>query len=220
MRRLVGAAVQSGLWIAIHAIGDRANREALDALEPHLEASRRAGARHRVEHAQLLHEEDLSRLAALGVTASMQPIHATSDRDIADRYWGGRARLAYAWRSLADSGALIAFGSDAPVETADPWAGLHAATTRMRGEEPGRPAWYPEQRLTLAEAFRAYTSGAALAAGTEAWQGSLGTGMLADFIVLDRDPYAVGPGGLRDVRVHATFVGGRTVHASGPLEGL
>lgn len=218
--RLVGAAVEAGLWTAIHAIGDRANREALDALERHLAGSRSAGARHRIEHVQLLHPQDVMRLAHLGVTASMQPVHATSDRDIADRYWGGRAQLAYAWRSLADSGAAIAFGSDAPVETPDPWRGLYAATTRMREEEPGRPAWYPEQCLTLEEAFRAYTRSAAFAAGTEAWQGALGEGMVADFIVLDRDPYSVPRGDLLGVQVHATFVGGRAVHASGPLAGL
>lgn len=217
---LVGKAAAAGLWTAIHAIGDRANREVLDVFEKHLEDTRRAGARHRIEHVQLLHPGDLPRLARLGVIASMQPIHATADRDIADRYWGSRSRWAYAWRSLADSGAVLAFGSDAPVETPDPWRGLYAAVTRRREDEPDARPWYPEECLTLEEAVRAYTQGPAFAAGTERWQGRLEPGMVADFIVLDRDPYAGPPEELLRVQVLATVVGGRTVHAAGALAGL
>jgi len=154
------------------------------------------------------------------VTASMQPIHATADRDVADRYWGTRARWAYAFRSLADSGAVLAFGSDAPVETPDPWRGLYAAVARKREDEPHRPVWYPEERVTLEEAFRGYTSGSCYAAGTEAWQGTLEAGKVADFIVLDRDPYAGPPEELLRVNVLATVVGGRVIHAAGLLAGL
>jgi predicted amidohydrolase YtcJ len=114
----------------------------------------------------------------------------------------------------------LAFGSDAPVETPDPWRGLYAAVARKREEEPDRPAWYPEERLTLHEAIRAYTAGVAHAAGTEAWQGTLAPGKVADFIVLDRDPYAGQPDDLLRVRVLATVVGGRVVHAQGALSGL
>lgn len=217
---VVRRAVAAGMWCAIHAIGDRANRVVLDAFERHLSASNQIGARHRIEHVQVLHPADLPRLARLGVTASMQPIHATADRDIADRYWGARARLAYAFRSLADSGAVLAFGSDAPVETPDPWRGLYAAVARKREDEPLRPAWYPEERVTLEEAFRGYTFGPCYAAGTEAWQGALEAGKVADFIVLDRDPYAGPPEELLRVNVLATIVGGRVIHASGPLAGL
>jgi predicted amidohydrolase YtcJ len=188
--------------------------------ERHRDASRRVGARHRIEHVQVVHAQDLSRLARLGVTASMQPIHATADRDIADRYWGARSRLAYAFRSLLGTGATLAFGSDAPVETPDPWRGLYAAVARKREDEPGRAAWYPEEAISLQEAVRAYTAGAAFAAGTEAWQGTLHPGKVADFIVLDRDPYAGPVEDLLHVRVLATVVGGRVVHAAGPLAGL
>jgi predicted amidohydrolase YtcJ len=218
--RLVGAALRAGMWTAIHAIGDRANREVLNVLERHLDASRRIGARHRIEHVQVVHEQDLPRLARLGVTASMQPIHATADRDIADRYWGRRSRLAYAFRSLLGTGAMLAFGSDAPVETPDPWRGLYAAVARKREREPERPAWYPDEAITLHEAVRAYTAGAAYAAGAEAWQGTLGPAKVADFVVLDRDPYAGSPEDLLRVQVLATVVGGRVVHAAGALDGL
>lgn len=217
---LVRRAVEAGLWTAIHAIGDRANHEVLNVLERHLAASRRAGARHRIEHVQLLHPADLPRLARLGVVASMQPVHATADRDIADRYWGERARWSYAWQSLAASGAVLAFGSDAPVETPDPWRGLYAAVTRRREDEPHRDSWHPQERLSLTQALRAYTQGPAFAAGCEAWQGTLEPGRVADFIVLDCDPYAGPPETLLQVRVLATVVDGRVRHATGALAGL
>lgn len=218
--RLVARALRAGMWTAVHAIGDRANRDVLDVFERHLDLSRRVGARHRIEHVQVLHPHDLPRLARLGVVASVQPIHATADRDIADRYWGARARWAYAFRSLAERGAVLAFGSDAPVETPDPWRGLYAAVTRQREEEPDRPAWYPEERVTLREALRAYTAGAAYAAGSEAWQGTLEPGKAADFVVLDRDPYVGAPEDLLRIQVLATVVDGRVVHAQGTLAGL
>ncbi|MDR7543554.1 MAG: amidohydrolase [Armatimonadota bacterium] len=218
--RLVRQALEAGLWAAVHAIGDRANRDVLDVFERHHEASRRAGCRHRIEHVQVLHPDDLPRLARLGVTASMQPVHATADRDIADRYWGCRARLAYAFRSLAATRVNLAFGSDAPVETPDPWRGLYAAVARKREDEPDRPAWHPEERLSLHEAIQAYTLGAARAAGTETWQGSLEEGKVADFIVLDRDPYVGPPEELLRVDVLATVLGGRVVHAAGELAEL
>ncbi|MDQ7839745.1 MAG: amidohydrolase [bacterium] len=221
---LVARAIDAGLWTAIHAIGDRANREVLDVFERHQAASQRLGARHRIEHVQLLHPDDLPRLARIGVVASMQPIHATEDREIAERYWGPRARWAYAWRAITASGAALAFGSDAPVETPDPWRGMYAAVTRRRehGREHGkdRSAWYPEECIPLEEAIRAYTTGAAYAAGTEGWQGALRPGSAADFIVLDRDPYAGPPEELLQVRVLATVVGGRLMHAAGALDGV
>jgi predicted amidohydrolase YtcJ len=218
--RLVQRAVEAGLWTAIHAIGDRANRDVLDILERHLPSSQRIGARHRIEHVQVLHPDDLPRLVRLGVVASMQPIHATADRDVADRYWGRRARWSYAWQSLAASGAVLAFGSDAPVETPNPWRGLYAAVTRRREDESGGRAWYPEECLALEEAFHAYTVGPAYAAGTDTWQGTLEPGKVADFIVLDRDPYAGPPGELLRVQVLATVVGGRARYAAGALAGL
>jgi len=215
VRRAVGA----GCWCAIHAIGDRANRWVLDAYQANADASRRLGARHRIEHVQLIHPDDLPRLAALGVTASMQPIHATSDRDIADRYWGRRSRTAYAWRSLLRAGTVLAFGSDAPVETPDPWQGIYAAVTRRRPADQ-RTAWYPEEALTIEEAVRAYTVGAAWASGEEGVKGILSPGRLADFIVLDRDVMFEPPEALLETTVLVTIIGGRPVYAAGPLSGM
>ena len=210
----VGRAVAAGLWCAIHAIGDRANRWALDAYEAHHTDSQRIGARHRIEHVQLLHPDDLPRLARLGITASMQPIHCTSDRDIAERYWGRRSRYAYAWRSLLDAGTVLAFGSDAPVETPDVFQGIYAAVTRLRSAEPDVPAWYPEEALSVAEAVRAYTVGAAFASGEEAKRGTLGEGRWANFVVLDRDILRVPPAEILHTRVVATVIGGEVVYAA------
>jgi hypothetical protein len=211
---LVGRAVAAGFWCAIHAIGDRANRWVLDAYEAHHEVSRAQGARHRIEHVQVLHRDDLPRLASLGVIASMQPIHCTSDRDIADRYWGGRSRFAYAWQSLRRAGTRLVFGSDAPVETPDVFQGLHAAVTRTRAEEPGRAAWYPDEALPVDEALRAYTEMPAYAAGAESAMGRLAEGYLADFVVLAGDPLTAGPERLLHTEVVATIVGGDVVYAA------
>ena len=139
-------------------------------------ATRRAGIglhlRHRIEHAQVLHPDDLLRFAELGVIPSMQPIHCTQDIVLADRHWGERSRLAYAWSSLQSSGAVLAFGSDAPVETPDIMQGIYAAVTRRRADGyPGADGWYPEECVSVAEAVYAYTLGAAYAGGEEAIKG-------------------------------------------------
>ena len=124
--------------------------------------------RHRIEHVQLLHPDDAPRLAQLDVIASMQPIHATSDMQMADDYWGARATDSYAWHTQLQHGAQLVFGSDAPVESPNPFWGLHAAVTRQRADgSPGPEGWYPEQRLTIQEALLAYTQGPAYAAGME-----------------------------------------------------
>jgi predicted amidohydrolase YtcJ len=212
LSELIGQAARHGIAAAVHAIGDRANRCVLDAIETvnAAEAPALGGRplRHRIEHVQLLDPADLPRLARLGVVASMQPIHCTQDRDIADRHWGGRARYGYAWRSLLDSGAHLAFGSDAPVETLDVLAGIHAAVTRKRREEPHRASWYPEEALTVEEAIRAYTAGPAFASGEEEIKGRLTPGRFADFVVLSRDPLDVLPDDLPEITVEMTVVGG------------
>jgi hypothetical protein len=210
---LVGKASRAGLPAFIHAIGDRANREVLDAVE----ASRRAGEglhlRHRIEHTQILHPDDIPRLAELGVIASMQPIHATQDMLLADSLWGERSASAYAFRSLLDSGAALAFGSDSPVEDLNVMIGIHAAVTRRRADgSPGPEGWYPEQRLTVAEAVRAYTAGAAYASGEEAIKGALSPGKLADLVVLSQDIFSIDPMAILETEVVATRLDGEVVY--------
>lgn len=206
LRVAAGRAAAGGIATAIHAIGDRANRAALDAL---VSAPRVPAMPHRVEHAQLLHPDDLPRFAAAGIIASMQPTHATSDRDTAERYWGARCATAYAWRPLQESGATLAFGSDAPVETCDPLAGLYAAVARHnRGD--GRAPWRPELALSLPDALRAYTVGAAAATGEEGRKGILAPGYLADMAVLS-DDICAGLDALERARVVCTIVGGKIV---------
>jgi predicted amidohydrolase YtcJ len=179
----------SDLSLCLHAIGDAAVRRALDALEPLAGASPRW--RPRIEHAQCVDPADVPRFRRAGVIASMQPIHAVADRELADREWPERARHAYAWRPLRDAGATLAFGSDAPVESADPLLGLDAATSWRRGA-----GWHPELALTPAQALRAYTVGPAYAAGMEDRLGRLRPGLLCDLTVVDEG------------RVVATVVGG------------
>ena len=209
-------AVESGLAMAIHAIGDRANRAALDAYEDlrrHEEERNLPRLRHRIEHMQILHPEDIARPGRLGIVASMQPIHATSDRSMADRYWGERVRHAYAWRSLMQAGTVLAFGSDAPVESPNPFPALHAAVTR-RGPDgnPGPDGWVPEERLSLAQALTAFTHGPAFAASVESVLGRLAAGFLADLIVLDDDPFACPPEALAALQPVGAMVDGLWRH--------
>lgn len=212
LRALIADAAEHDVACAIHAIGDAANRHVLDAFTATRAQWQPRGLRQRIEHVQLLHPDDLPRLAELGVVASMQPIHATADMVIADQFWGERARLGYAWRSVLDSGAALAFGSDCPVETLDVLQGLYAAVTRRRADGTPPGGWRPEQRLTLAEAVAAYTRGAAFAAGREHELGALAPGALADITVLDRDIFASPPEALLEASVRATIVGGRLVY--------
>jgi predicted amidohydrolase YtcJ len=213
LRELVGKASRAGLAAFVHAIGDRANREVLDAVE----ASRRAGEglhlRHRIEHTQILHPDDIPRLAELGVIASMQPIHATQDMLLADSLWGERSAGGYAFRSLLDNGAALAFGSDSPVEDLNVMIGIHAAVTRRRADgSPGPEGWYPEQRLTVAEAVYAYTAGAAYASGEEAIKGTLTPGKLADLVVLSQDIFGIDPMEILETEVVATVLDGEVVY--------
>ena len=204
-----------GFPVAVHAIGDRANRDALDAFEATREVWSTRKLRPRIEHAQLLAPEDLPRFAALGVACSVQFSHAPSDRDLADRFWAGKTDGAYAYRSLWDSGALIANGSDAPIEELDPWAGVCAGVLRTIDE---RPAWHPEQRLTLEQSLTATCVNPAWLAGDEHRRGRLVPGFLADLVVLDRDPFALEPEDLPSVEVVATMLGGRWVHNPPPWD--
>jgi predicted amidohydrolase YtcJ len=212
LRQVARKAAGGRLPLAVHAIGDRANRMVLDALAGAVKVGAR-GLSHRIEHVQLLHPDDIDRLAQLGVVASMQPLHATQDYEMADRYWGDRCATAYAWRSLLDAGTLLAFGSDCPVEDLNPFLGIHAAVTRRRPDgSPGPEGWYPEQRLTVEEAVHAYTLGPAQAVGVGDRLGSLAPGKLADLVILDRDVFTCDPMEIAGTRVLATMIGGQLVY--------
>jgi hypothetical protein len=213
LAEIVRRAATAGWPLAVHAIGDRANRDALDAFQETQEAWRPRGLRQRIEHAQCLSPGDLPRLAELGVAASVQFSHAPSDRDLAERFWAGRLDGAYAFRSLLDSGALVANGSDAPIEELDPLAGIRAGVLRTLDD---RPAWRPEQGISVEEALGAITVAPAWLAGDERRRGRLLPGYLADLVVLDRDPLACPPEELPELRVVATMVGGRWVHNPPP----
>lgn len=201
------------LQVATHAIGDRGNRIVLDTYARVLGDQARSDHRWRIEHAQVVALEDIPRFAQLGVIASMQPTHATSDMGWAqDRVGPERIRGAYAWRRMLAAGVPLALGSDFPVEQVDPRLGLHAAVTRQ--DRAGQPSagWLPEQRLTAAEALRGFTSDAAWAGHDERRVGRLQPGMRADFVVLDRDPLDVPPQELADLQVRSTWVDGKPVY--------
>jgi predicted amidohydrolase YtcJ len=190
LEELIARCAAAELNVCLHAIGDGAVRRALDALAPHARAWRYW--RPRIEHAQCVDPADLARFQGLGVIASMQPIHAVADRELADREWPAVVGHSYAWGALAAAGAVLAFGSDAPVEDADPLKGIDAATGWRR-----RARWHPELAISRPAAIRAYTAGAAFAAGTERLLGRLAPGLLCDLTVVDGE------------RVTATVVGGR-----------
>ncbi len=220
IREDVAKASRGGLAAFVHAIGDRANREVLDAIEAAQAAGLGPGLRHRIEHAQLLHPEDLPRLAQLGVIASMQPIHATQDMHKTDTNWGARRAGAYGFRSLLDSSTALAFGSDSPVESLSVMTGIHAAVTRRRADgSPGPDGWCPAERITVEEAVRAYTSGAAYAGCEENHRGTLSPGKLADLAILSHDIFSIDPMDILSTEVVATIVGGEVVHGMNALAG-
>jgi predicted amidohydrolase YtcJ len=206
---------RAGFPLAVHAIGDLANREALDAFEETRADWEPLGLRQRIEHAQLLAAEDLPRFAELPVAASVQFSHAPSDRDLAERFWGDSASEPYAFRSLVDSGAVVANGSDAPIEELDPLAGICAGVLRTLDERPG---WRPEQALTVEEALVATCVTPAWLARDENRRGRLLPGFYADLVVLDRDPLTCEPEELRELRVVATMLGGAWTHNPPPWD--
>lgn len=212
----VAAADAAGLQIEIHAIGDRANAEVLDLFERVAKRNGPKDRRFRIEHAQHLRSQDVPRFARLGVTASMQPYHAIDDGRWAEKRIGSeRAKTTYAFRSLLKGGAKLAFGSDWDVAPISPILGIHAAVTRRTLDGKHPRGWVPEQKITVAEALRAYTASAAWAAFEEKEKGTLAPGMLADFVVLSRDPFAAAPGEIEKISVETTIVGGRVVYDLG-----
>ena len=198
--------------VAIHAIGDAANAEALSAIEE-LSADFTGDRRWRIEHAQVIDPADIARFGRHGVIASMQPVHQTSDRLMAEARLGpGRLAGAYAWRSVRATGAPLAFGSDAPVEAPDPFAGLAAAISGEDAERQPPGGWHPEETVSIEQALAAYTAGAAYAGFAEGQFGRLAVGEQADFVVLDADPLETDASELRGIRVLETWIGGRRVY--------
>jgi predicted amidohydrolase YtcJ len=202
----------AGLSTAIHAIGDRATREILDIYEEARQKNITGKLRNRIEHVQLLSPQDVDRLGKLGVIASMQPLHTTSDMDISDLHWGKRAVGAYTLKSQLKAGAVLALGSDCPVEVWNPLTGIHAAVTRRRADgTPGPEGWYPDERLSVLEAVQGYTTGPAYAAGLEDRLGQLKAGFLGDCVILDQDLFAIDPMEILNVSVLGTVVDGQFV---------
>ena len=209
MRKARGCGVQ----VATHAIGDRGNRLVLDAYQRVLGDAAKTDHRWRIEHAQVVAPEEFPRFAALGVIASMQPTHATSDMPWAqDRLGPTRIKGAYAWQRLQASGAKLALGSDFPVESVDPRRGLHAAVTRQDAHDHPAGGWRSEERLSAAEALRGFTADAAWAAHDEATVGRLAPGLRADFVILDEDPLAIPGRQLDELHVRSTWVDGKPVY--------
>jgi predicted amidohydrolase YtcJ len=209
LEEIVRRGAEAGWPVGVHAIGDAANRAALDAFERSREAWQPLGLRQRIEHAQCLAPEDVARFAELGIAASVQFTHAPSDEQLAKRFWADRLDGTYSFRSLLDSGALVANGSDAPVEELEPWAGVVAAVLDH---------WRDDQRLTLEQALHAVCVAPAWLSHEERARGTLVPGRYADLVVLDRDPFACEAEELREVQVVATMLGGRWTHNPPPWD--
>ncbi len=218
LRNLMSRAALDKFQVAIHAIGDAANAEVLAALED-MSGTYQGDRRWRIEHAQIVDPAELALFGRHGIIASMQPVHQTSDRTMAETRLGpDRLAGAYAWHSIAAAGARLAFGSDAPVESVDPFAGLAAAITRM--DAAGQPfgGWLAQERVTREQALTAFTYGGAFAGFAEGRFGRLVEGERADFLVVDRDPMMASPDQIRAITVLQTWVGGRRVHDSPVLD--
>jgi len=210
----------AGLAVAVHAIGDRANRELLNVFEQVLGAAKdgqadsssaEPAAPHRIEHVQVIHTSDVARIAYLNLVASVQPIHVSDDYPMIDASVGSRGRFGYPFRDMIDAGVTLAMGSDCPVADPNPLWGIHAAVTRQRRDGDPEGGWFPAQRLTVAEALWGFTMGPARACGQEAILGSLTPGKLADLVVLDRDIFSIEPMEIAEARVWMTVFDGQVV---------
>lgn len=204
--------MKKGYQVNVHAIGDAGNRQVLDVYRKELKATGSAAQRHRIEHAQVVALSDIPRFKSLGIIPSMQPTHATSDKNMAEQRVGSqRIKGAYAWRSFLHQGSRIACGSDFPVESPNPFFGIHAAVTRQDASGQPIAGWYPEQEMSLKEAFRCFTLDAAYAGHQENAVGSLEPGKWADFIVIDRDLFKMPAYDIHKTSVLETWVAGRQV---------
>jgi hypothetical protein len=215
MRSWIGSADEAGLHVMVHAIGDRAIRSLLDIYLDVAESNGERDRRFRIEHAQHIHPDDIGRFSVQNVIASMQPYHAIDDGRWADKIIGAeRARTTYAFRSLIESNAHVAFGSDWFVAPATPLEGIYAAVTRRTLDGANPDGWVPEQKIAVEQALKSYTSEAAYASFEEDVKGMLKPGMLADFVLLDRDITTIPVEDIADTRVLRTVVGGRVVFAA------
>lgn len=212
MTQLFTTVIGAGFQLNYHAIGDKANHVALNEFERTFKTLGGAELRNRIEHAQVIAPDDLARFAELKVLPSMQPTHATSDKNMAeDRIGKDRMKGAYAWKTLLDSGIALPLGSDFPVELVNPFYGLHAAVTRQdRNNQPVK-GWYAHEALTIEQAFKGFTLDAAYAGHMEDTLGSLTKGKWADFILVDQDIFTIKPEDIWKTKVHATYVAGEQV---------
>lgn len=208
-------AVKGGLSVAVHAIGDKANYNALKSIASAM-GRRKHGYRHRVEHCQLLRKQDIELFARNNIIASVQPCHLVSDLDLVEKYWGSRARYSYPYSSLLKSGAVLAFGSDGPIDRIDPLWNIYCAVTRKRPADDR--SLYPVEVLTVAEAIRATTIDSAYAVGREDVLGSVSVGKYADIVILEEDPYQIEPERIPAVKVVATLAEGEFVYGDENFE--
>jgi predicted amidohydrolase YtcJ len=209
----VKTALKAGYQVNVHAIGDAANRQILNAFDAAYKEVGGIEQRNRIEHAQVVTLSDIPRFRTLGLIASMQPTHATSDMNMAeDRVGKDRLKGAYAWQTFLKQGTVIAGGSDFPVESANPFYGIHAAVTRTDHEGNPIKGWHPEEAMTLLQAFRAFTLDAAYAQHQEKVIGSLEAGKWADFVLVDQDPFKIPAANLWKTKVLETWVAGERVY--------
>ena len=212
LHELVGRCVFQKLPCAIHAIGDKANRKVLNTFGEFYSESQTAGLRHRIEHAQLLSADDISKFQKYNITASVQPIHLAADIQMVEKYWGERGRFAYPFASIAGSGARLIFGSDTPIESFDPWKGIYTALQRKYLVDPKENSFYPEERIATNQAIQAYTSDSAWAVGEENNLGSIEIGKQADLIMIDQDIFSEPSEVILETKVLLTIVAGKVVH--------
>jgi predicted amidohydrolase YtcJ len=216
MYEWISGADQAGLHVMVHAIGDRAIGMLLDIFERVGKENGARDRRFRVEHTQHLRERDIPRFAQLDVTASMQPYHAIDDGRWAEQFIGKRIATTYAFRSLLDAKARLAFGSDWFVAPATPVEGIYAAVTRRTIDDKNPDGWVPAQKITVEEALRAYTANGAYASFDESRKGTLAAGKLADLVLIDRDLFSIAPDEIRNAKVLTTIVGGKVVSGAWP----
>lgn len=214
LNNFITTSMNAGFQVNTHAIGDDANKKVLDSYQQHIASTKTIELRHRVEHAQVLRLEDIPRFNDLGIIASMQATHATSDKNMAeDRVGADRIKGAYAWRKLLNANAIIAAGSDFPVESANPFFGLHASITRQDKENQPNGGWKPEEKMTRLEALKSFTIDAAYSGHQERLIGSLSAGKKADFILIDQDYFEMDEKNIWQIQVEQTWVNGQKVHS-------